>query len=81
MGEEYMVFLMNYVHFWWMTEKIGEFQLVTLKFSFFSGIKSNSRYIFQLLEELKVTGRYIFQMFRPLQVMGHFFFQLLKHYK
>jgi len=29
-GEEYLVFLMN---FQWFTEKTGEFQLITFKFS------------------------------------------------
>ena len=40
--------------------KIDKVQPVTFSFLAFSGIKSNSRYIFQLLEELKVTVRYIF---------------------
>ena len=32
--------------FLWFTEKIGEFQLVTLKISVFWGVKSNGSYIF-----------------------------------
>ena len=39
--------------------KICEFQLITLKFSAFSGVKITGHYIFQLLKSLEVTGHYL----------------------
>ena len=81
MGGEYLVFLMSYVLFWWISEKICKFQLITSNFSDFLGIKSNGDYIFQLLEEFKVTGRYIFQLLRAFKVTGHCIFELLEALK
>ena len=85
-------FLTGLVFITWLTEKIGECQLVTSKFSAFLGLKSNGRYIFQLfrsfevtgryisqvLDALKVTERYIFQLFSMLNVTGHYIFQILE---
>jgi len=79
MGVEYLTFLMNYVLLWWLTEKIGKFQPVTLNLS--SCIKSNSHDIFQLFEELKVTGSYIFHLFRAFKVTGNYIFQLFRAFK
>jgi len=69
-GGRILGFLDELGPFCWFTEKIGEFHLVTFKFSAFSGIKSNGHYIFQLFRLLEVMGRYISQLLEALKVPG-----------
>ena len=59
-------------------EKINKFLHINLKFSAFSGVKNNRRYIFQLLQEFKVVGHYIFYLLKALKVTGHYIFKLLE---
>jgi len=59
-----------------LTEKIGEFQLVTSKFSAFSGVKRNGSYIFQLFRCVKSIRLFHFSAVQYVKSNDHYIFQL-----